>query len=547
MPDFRPYAGRWVALVAGRVAGSGATPAEARLFASHNRPRQRSVVGFVTLDGEARLLKKLPLAPLVERLRRILSQNEPAVYLVGGAVRDALLGRVSHDLDFAIAGDAISLARHTADELGGDFYLLDRERGTSRVLSGETVIDFAQLRGADLGYDLCDRDFTINAMALPLETADPDAIIDPLGGQHDLSAGLIRATNPAAIDNDPIRGLRAIRLRAELGFQITAETLTLINQAASRLEAISAERVRDEFCRLLNAPKPAESLWLMDEVGLFCQVLPELSTLKGLTQSPPHTTDAFTHSLLAVEKTGRLLRALASTSPVEQLRRLAPGVEDLAPMAPELATYLERTIVGNRDGHTLLLLGALLHDLGKADTRSVDSSSRIRFIGHEETGAELVIGWMKQMAFSNNEIRQVATMVRHHMRPAQLAQTAARPSRRAIYRFFRDSHANGLDICLLCLADGLAKGENGTPDDDDWERRIETVVILLDHFLHHYDEAVRPSPLIDGFQLMNALDLTAGPIVGRLLREIEEAQAAGEVGTVTGALELARQSLKRGR
>ena len=222
-------------------------------------------------------------------------------------------------------------------------------------------------------------------------------------------------------------------------------------------------------------------------------------------------------------------------------------MEDLAPMAPELATYLERTIIGNRDGHTLLLLGALLHDLGKADTRSVDSSSRIRFIGHEETGAELVIGWMKQMAFSNNEIRQVATMVRHHMRPAQLAQTAARPSRRAIYRFFRDSHANGLDICLLCLADGLAKGENGTPDDDDWERRIETVVILLDHFLHHYDEAVRPSPLINGFQLMNALDLTAGPIVGRLLREIEEAQAAGEVGTATGALELARQSLKRGR
>ena len=573
MPHLRPYAGRWVALVAGRVAGSGRTPAEARQMAQRNRPKERPQVAFVEPKGHQ--LTGLTLSPLLRKLAPLFSARPP-VYLVGGAVRDALLGRASHDLDFATGGDALQLARSVANTLQGAFYVMDAKRGTARVILGDTELDFARFRGGDLLDDLRERDFTINAMALPVGAPNAGAIIDPLGGQNDLAAGLIRATGPAAIHQDPIRGLRAVRQAAQLGFSILPHTRALVRAAAGQLPSVSTERIRDEFMRLLAAPHPAESLRRLDSLDLLPHVLPELVAAKGVVQSPPHTTDVFEHSLLVVEALESLLaphmyeakakpqifcsqrlwqptsrsRGPAGVTDPFRARNLGGkafslirmGGAPLSPYASRLATHLARPSAGPRNGRMLLFLAALLHDVGKPETRSVDKDGRIRFYAHEQVGAALAGRRAKRLALSTDEVRQVHTLVRHHMRPAWLSKSssAARLSRRAIYRFFRDVGENGLDICLLCLADALGKG--APPDPEEWDRRVRTVTTLLEHYFNHYHETISPPPLLDGRELMAALNLSPGPTVGQLLRLIKEAQAAGQINTLDGALALARQA-----
>jgi len=540
--DLRPYLGRWVALVAGRVVGSGRTLGEARQVGRRNQPGERLEVGLVVPGNGGRLQTELPLGDLMTTLRPLLAESESPIYLVGGAVRDALLGRASHDLDFAVGDNAIAVARSVADALNGAFYVLDAERGTARVILGDAVLDFARFRGDSLLADLRDRDFTINAIALPSESADPDAIIDPLSGQDDLAAQLIRATHPAAIRRDPLRGLRAVRLAAELGFHLLPETGDLIRAASDGLATVSAERIRDEFCRLLIAPA-GNPVRLVDQLALLQHVLPELLLTKGVFQPAPHTLDVFEHGLQTLEQLDPLLRAIASP-PSDSLLQdaLALANDYLAPYASHLEKHLNRRTGGRRSGRVLLFLGALLHDVGKPASRTVDEDGRIRFLGHEQLGEEIVRQRAGKLALSAREVRQVAAMVRHHMRPALLSQThpTARPSRRAIHRFFKDVGANGLDICLLSLADGLAKGAR--PEPAGWERRVQTVATLLDHFFHHYDRTVAPPPLLSGRELMSELGIHPGPEVGRLLRLIQEAQAAGEVTTVAGALTLAREA-----
>lgn len=537
MVDLRPYAGRWVALVTGRVAGSGRTPAEARQMATRNRPKERPQIGFVAPGGEPGLMSELPLTALMEELRPLLAVGGQPVYLVGGAVRDALLGRVSHDLDFAVGSGAVSLARAVADALGGAFYLLDAERGTARGILGDSVMDFALFRGEDLLEDLRHRDFTINAMALPADSSDPDAVIDPVGGQSDLAAGVIRATGPTAIRDDHIRGLRAVRLAAELDLRIAAETSELIRAGSAGLAAVSAERVRDEFCRLMVAPHPARSVRMMDQLGLLQSVLPELAGAKGV--QCPH--DLFEHTLLTLEQLEALVEGF--TPAVEAEGGLALAHETLAPYAPRLAEHLARPTAGGRNGRVLLFLGALLHGVGMPGTRSEGEDGRVQYPGHERLAAEKARRRSRAMALSNAEVLQVMTLVDHHTVPARLSTTSPDgvPSRRSIYRFYRDAGPMGLDVCMLYLADGLARrgsGDEGVA----WERRLRTVNVLLDHYVNRYLETISPPALLGGRELMSALGLRPGPEVGRLLQVIEEAQAAGQVSTLEGALTLAREA-----
>ncbi len=512
---------------------------------THNQPGEPLKIGLVVAGNGGSLQTELPLGDLMTTLRPLLAESESPIYLVGGAVRDALLGRASHDLDFAVRDNAVAVARWVADALNGAFYVLDAERGTARVLHGDAVLDFARFRGESLLADLRDRDFTINAMALPAESTDPDAIIDPLSGQDDLAALLIRVTDPAAILRDPLRSLRAVRLAAELDFHLLPETGDLIRAASDGLATVSAERIRDEFCRLLIAPA-GNPVRLVDQLALLPHVLPELLLARGVPQPAPHTLDVFEHGLLTLEQLNPLLRAIAFPPSDSHLQdALALAHDYLATYASHLEEHLTRRTADRRSGRVLLFLGALLHDVGKPSSRTVDEDGRIRFLGHEQLGEEIVRRRAGKLALSAREVRQVAIMVRHHMRPALLSQThpAGRPTRRAIHRFFKDVGANGLDICLLSLADGLAKGT--PPEPADWERRVQTVATLLDHFFHHYDRTILPPPLLSGRELMSELGIHPGPEIGRLLRLIQEAQAAGEVATVAGALTLARKELDK--
>ncbi|MCI0476789.1 MAG: HD domain-containing protein [Anaerolineales bacterium] len=451
----------------------------------------------------------------------IADQNVEA-YFVGGLVRDELLSRVvKRDLDLALDGDASELARAFADQNGGAFYLMDEEHNVARVILGDTYIDFAQLRGA-LREDLATRDFTINAMARQLGSNE---LFDPFHGQKHLALKQICAVSDEAFQNDPVRLLRALRFAGELGFTIGAHTEKLIRRDAHLLAFASMERARDEFFKILALPNSTTSLRQMDALGLLSAFLPEVVALKGVAQSPPHAYDAFEHTLRVLDEL-EMIQA-------DEYAQVANGE-----FAAELQTHFAQIVSAERARGTLLRLAALLHDIGKAQTRSVDDAGAIHFYDHEPRGAVLGEAAMRRLRFSNDEVAIVTRVITDHLRPAHLAREA-RVSNRAVYRFFRDAGDAGIDTCVLTHADRRGKGSTEIEADDDARQRA-TNAQLLDRYFHARATVIAPPALVDGHTLIKELGLAPGKRVGELLEAIREAQAEGEVKSREDALAFAR-------
>lgn len=491
--------------------------------------------------------RSLVLPPLLAELRPLFAEQKMPVHVVGGAVRDALLGEASYDLDFVVPERAIPLAYTVGDALSLPAYVLDRERDTGRVVvpgmggRPKTTLDFARYRASDLEGDLRARDFTINAMALPAGAGNTGAVVDPLGGQADLAARLIRLAYPEALQDDPVRTLRAVRMAVRFGFDFEPATEEAIAAAAGLLPGVSEERVRDELVKLFGSPAPHQALQLLQVFGLLPVVLPEIAALETVEQSSPYHEPVLAHTISA-------LRWLVA---VEQVIRggahergpLAYAGERLAPYATGLRDHLSRYVAGDLTGWHLLRFGALFHDAGKAETQQRDEPGRLRFFGHAEAGARLAKRRLRQLRFGNEAIDHAGLIVRHHMGPLLLSQEE-RVTRRAVYRYFRATGSAGLDVGLLSLADHLAT-HGGPGPEASWEQLLDVVALLFHHYLEAFAETIAPILLLDGRELMAALDLTPGPEVGRLLRIIEEAQAAGEIATREEALALARASRQK--
>jgi putative nucleotidyltransferase with HDIG domain len=482
-------------------------------------------------------------------VRQLAGERGVRVWPVGGAVRDALLGRPVRDWDFAVDGDALGLARAVADALGGAYFPLDVDRGTGRAIvttadDTRLELDFAALRGASLDADLSARDFTVNALALD----EMGALVDPTGGQADLAAGRIRATGRRAFRDDPVRLLRAVRIEAELGFEIEPQTRAWIRRDAALLALPAAERVRDEFVRLLAIEGVASHLQRCDGFGLLSHVLPELEPLRHLTQSPPHRFDAWRHTLLTVDTLERVVAAVTGEEVGPAALADVPPAAwgDLARVlgqfADDVAAHLAVEVSGGRDRALLLKLAALLHDVGKPETWSQGEDGRIHFYDHEPVGARIAAARMQALRFSRDEVERMRAIVGGHLRPAYLARTD-QVTRRAVYRYFRATGDAGVDVVLLCLADHLA---TWGPDLQErrWARRLDVAETLLAHYFERHGETVAPPPLVTGHDLMAELGLDAGPEIGRLLEALREAQAAGEVRTREEALALAGQLSK---
>lgn len=482
--------------------------------------------------------------PLLEEIRALAPRFGSPVYLVGGAVRDAYMKRPIHDLDFVTAADGRGVARLIANKLHGAYYPLDAERDVGRAIidyGGERYeIDVARFRGQTLADDLSARDFTVNAMAIPLD-GDPNAIIDPLGGMKDIKAKRLRRCSPDAISSDPIRALRAVRQSNALKLMIEPETREDIRHSATGLMQASVERVRDEFMKTLDGPQPQAAIRALDSLGLLQQIVPEVVAMRGVTQSAPHIFDVWEHTLKVIEA---LSRVLAVISPERTDETAADGsygmiVYRLDRYRPRLQEHLTHDWPVGRTHRALLMLSALLHDCGKPATRTVDEHGTIHFYRHEIVGADMAEARATALRLSNDEVNRVTTIVRNHMRPMHLDR-AGTVSRRALYRFWNAAGVAGLDVCVLTQADYL--GIYGvTIQLPDWLAFLEIVATLLEGYFNQYSEVVAPSALLSGSDLIQALDLTPGPVVGKLLRLINEAHAVGEISTVEEALALARQ------
>jgi poly(A) polymerase len=492
---------------------------------------------------------KPDISQLLTNISRFLAEEGVRAYLVGGFVRDMLLGRDTADVDVAIAANALEIAPEVASAFGGRYIPLDEENGIGRVIlfnngttpdEGKRVIDFSTLKG-NIEQDLAQRDFTIDAMAVDLERITPKAkfslsmLIDPFNGRDNLRRGLIRAVSENAFKSDAARLIRAVRLAAELGFSIDSETETLIRQHSHLITGVAGERVREELLRLLAIPQAGQRLAYLDKLGILTAMMPELVPARGVSQPKVHVWDVFDHSLQTVAAVEFLLRE-------GTWEHISQEILASVPWSDSLSHHFDREVSHGSTRRSLLKLAALLHDIAKPQTKTVDEDGRARFLGHPQEGAATAASILERLRFSTKEIRLVELVVRYHLRPTQMSHDEL-PSRRAIYRYFRDTGEAGIDILFLSLADHLAT-RGSYLDLAQWQEHARTVEYVLTRHLEE-ESLSAPPKLIDGHDIIKILGLSPGPRVGELLEALREAQAAGEVTTREAALNYIKHLLTK--
>jgi putative nucleotidyltransferase with HDIG domain len=465
---------------------------------------------------------RLAAAPLVEVARRALGGGGNA-WIVGGAVRDAALGREVVDLDLAVGGAPGMAAKAIAREGGGHAFELSAEFGTWRAVAADRSwqIDVTALRGEDIDADLSERDFTVGAVAVSLAGGE---LLDPYGGLADLEQGFLRAVGERSFSADPLRMLRAARLAVELGLAVDSGTLKLARAESRRAAEPAGERQLAELRRLVGGPEPLRGLSLLDELGLTAVVLPELEALKGVEQSPNHHLDVYGHTMAVL---GHVLEV------ERDLDRFA------AERAAETAGLLAEPLADEMTRGTALRFGALLHDTGKPATRG-ERDGYVTFIGHDRDGAEIVGGLCRRLRASRKLTQHLQALTLHHLRLGFLVHEAPLPPRR-VHEYLRATEPVAADVTLLTVADRLSARGNGPLAT---EEAIEAHLTLARQMLADAFDWRRdgpPAPLLRGDELAAALGVSAGPEIGELLAELEAAQYAGEVGTREEAVELARR------
>ncbi len=477
---------------------------------------------------------------LLMDISAVLSQRSCRAYLVGGFIRDWLLGRETVDIDITIRGECQDMATEVARAMEGKLFLLDDVNNVFRVVvdrdGKQWHIDFTSFSG-DIEDDLARRDFTVNAMAVGLQEFISNGvgeIVDPFSGRADLIAKVIRAVSPDTFEKDAARLLRAVRLTHELKFGIEPNTEALIGKNSKLVASVAGERIREELLRMMVLPGSADLLKYMDSLSLLSQIFPEVEWMKNVEQPKEHYWDVFQHSVETVAAVEFLLRE----SPWKYGSDI---LLDQVPWSDELKAHFDTGVSGGSTRRLLLKLGGLLHDVAKPATKTVDQTGRVRFIGHTKQGAVMVASALERLRFSNREVRLVEKLVYNHLRPVQMASDGP-PTSRAIYRFFRDTEGAGVDVLFLALADFLAT-QGPRLDVEEWKRHNQLVGYILNEYSKQ-QKTMLPVKLVDGNDLMAIFALRPGRLIGELLAEVREAQAAGDVTTREEAIELVRKLLE---
>ena len=420
---------------------------------------------------------------LLGLLERAAQDLDVKAWIVGGYVRDKLLGRPHANPDVVVEnGDALELARHFAELAGAPPPVTFERFGTAQVTMPGHLVEFVtarsesyapdsrkpDVRPASLEEDLRRRDFTINTLLMDTK----GAIWDPLGGRKDLEARVLRtpADPERTFSDDPLRMLRAFRFATELGFEPAPDLVPAMRKLRSRLAppVISVERVSDEVRKMLVSPSPGRALRLLDEAELLEVILPEIAAGKGVPQSGYHTHDVFGHTVLTVEAT-----------------------------PPDL----------------LLRVAALFHDVGKPSTARGDGT----FLGHEEVGADIARAALERLRFSTREIDVVAGLVRLHLRPVFYKSEWTDG---AVRRLARDAGPLLERLMALARADIAASAYPDPEKLDELQARLDAV---------RAERPSRLSPIITGEEIMRIRGIAPGPEVGKIKDRLEELVLEGEI------------------
>lgn len=466
--------------------------------------------------------------PQLQIIRDIAGRRKVKVYLVGGFLRDHCLGNPKTDLDFAVEKGALDFARLFARRVKGAYVVLDQGRGCARVVKKSDgkiwTFDFSDFRARSFRQDLTLRDFTINTLSVDLAKLNgparlEDVLMDGKSGLKDLRAKRIRRVAVKAFRDDPLRLLRAFSLSAMLDFKVEPQTLAQIRREKNLLRGVSYERIRDEVFKILETERAAVTLKAMDKAGLLDKVIPQVKVMYHCAQKGTyHHLDVWPHSLEVVAQFDGVVREMQDNADVVE--------------------YLNGSLGGNRTRRALLKLAALLHDIGKPETRKEAGKGKLTFYGHERVGKNIVTHIARMLKLSTGERHALEDMVLWHLRPGYLSNFQ-KPSEKSIYRYLRDTRKEAVGILLLSLAD--QRSTRGPASTSRHEKNHERICLNV---LKLYFDKKKEKPfvrLIDGYDLIKRLRLKPSPLIGKILAEVTEQQVLGKVKTKKEALALAKE------
>lgn len=488
---------------------------------------------------------------ILEKTAQYFAEQQHTAWLVGGSVRNLLLGEPETDWDIVIAGNAPHLARHLANWLGG-YYVHMHEKASRVVIKQQTravTLDIAPLQGETIEADLRTRDFTINAVALPLEQlitalaqqipVVTKAYIDPLRGLADAQTRILRAVDTTIFRHDPLRLLRAVRFSMRYQLIIDPKTEMLMRRDAVLLLQAAPERIHEELYAILAPSGATQRLRYLDSLGLFTTLIPEFIPARGMPQPELHHWDVFEHSLETVASLERLADTLVQPlevlrhSPLETPKGDLAALHDLLLEADQQGIFHQSMLTA-----PIMKLAALLHDIGKPPTYVADEEG-IRFYGHPQAGVPLVQQIMQRIHASIQDQRFVQQVAVHHMRPGQLSHDVV--TLRATRRYFLDLGPAGIAVALVALADHIAM-RGPEPMLSIWDKHVATVRLLLTRYIRER-QSIMPPRLLQPDELIYRFNLQPGPLIGQLLELIAEGQTDGTIHSRTEAFWLVEDYL----
>jgi len=448
--------------------------------------------------------------------------REERAWLVGGAVRDRLLGRPLDDIDLVVDGDVKAAARHLALSVGGPAFALSDAHGAWRVIGPGRAwqIDLAPMRGAGIEEDLALRDFTVNAIAEPLGGGH---LIDPHDGVGDIRRHRLRMVTGASFPDDPLRVLRLARFACELGLEPEPPTITAAREHAPGIERVAAERIFAELRRVVASERAVHGFELMADLGLTARVLPELEALRGVDQNAYHDLDVHDHTFAVLQAVCDL-----QSDPGAILGEEQDGA---------IRAFLAEPLSDDLTRGTALRFGALLHDIAKPACQLLgDDGTVVGFPRHDEEGAAATKAILTRLRTSDRLRTHVALLARHHLRLGFLVHHQPIDERR-LHDYLIKTDPVTLDVTLLSVADRLAT--TGRNAEQATAIHLELARELLPA-IRAWQDGDRQEPLLRGDELAQAVGLAPGPVLGELLGELAAAHYAQEIGTPDQAVAHAR-------
>jgi tRNA nucleotidyltransferase/poly(A) polymerase len=455
---------------------------------------------------------------MLQSIKTILPRQK-GVYIVGGSIRDLLLGRVPADYDIACAENPEIFAKKILAKLGGHFVRLGKsDQMIFRVISGGKIFDITSLNGASIKEDLKKRDFTVNAVAFDLYS---DKIIDCFGGLKDLADKKVRMVSKKIFKKDPVRLIRAYRIGACLNFEIESRTAELIAFHVKLLQNIAGERIRAELLSMLDTSASYPYLIKMANNGLLDAVFTGFDRLKGCFQNNHYHFDIFEHTMRAFE----------------HLETMLNKPEDILPdISTEICRYIEKT------RPALIKCAILIQDIGKPLTKTLDSGGKCRFYGHARKSAQMAQTIGQRLRFSNHEQRFIHCIVRHHMTPLSLFTAYGKKTgtQKGIVRFYKKCGNHSPAVLLAAMADTKAKRHKMTSQSND---SISFIEYLIHDYFTRYLALNDTPPLITGHDLIRVFGLAPSPLFTKILDLVDDAKLTHTVKNRSEALELVKNYL----